>query len=157
MVTKRRIVEDAFGELALAGYVFDLDPAETQAAMRRLDAMMASWDEQGIRLGYAQGLPSEGDLDDEAGIPAHAIEPVTANLAVRIAAGYGKTLSLPTLTAARDGLNRLRNAAAMPRSRQIPDLPRGAGAKQWDRPFLPPASRDPLDVSADGNLDFLGN
>ena len=50
--TKREIVEEAYGELALAGYVFDLDPEEEQAALRKLDTMMAVWDARGVRLGY---------------------------------------------------------------------------------------------------------
>lgn len=157
MVTKRRLIEDAFGELALAGYAFDLQPDEMQAAARKLDQMLASWDAQGVRIGYAQGLPGESDLDDDSGIPAHAIEPVAMNLAVRLASGYGKTPATATLIAARDGINRLRNDSARPRSRTLTDLPRGAGARQWDRPFLPPASPEPLGVGDDGNLDFLGN
>ena len=43
MWTKTLLIEEAFGELALAGYVYDLRPEEMQAAGRRLETMMATW------------------------------------------------------------------------------------------------------------------
>mgnify|MGYP003525752305 CR=1 FL=1 len=53
--TKRQFVTQAFEEIGLAAYVFDLTPEQLQSALRRLDSMMASWNAKGIRLGYQIG------------------------------------------------------------------------------------------------------
>lgn len=160
--TKRNLVDEAYAELALAGYVFDLIPEEMQWALRRMDTMIALWDGQGIKLGYPLTTnPGASDLDQESGLPAWAVEPVYLNLAVRIAAGKGKTLQPRTQTAAADGLSLLRTYAAWPQQMQMPDsMPLGAGNKTWrtgQGPFATPPTFDPLRVGDGGALDFLGN
>lgn len=50
--TKRQFVTQAFEEIGLASYVFDLTPEQLDSALRRLDTMIASWNALGIRLGY---------------------------------------------------------------------------------------------------------
>lgn len=84
--TKRDIIGQAFDEIGLAGYVFDLQPQQIESALRRLDAMMATWNGKGVRLGYP--LPTsagDSDVDQEINVPDVAIEAMTLNLAVRIA------------------------------------------------------------------------
>jgi len=105
--TKRDIVNRAFEEIGLAGYVFDLAPQQLEGALQRLDAMMATWNGKGIRLRYP--LPSSNaasDLDQIIGVPDDALEAMHLNLAVRIAPGYGNDAFLrqPTdpLTAGPD-------------------------------------------------------
>ena len=72
--TKRDIVEQAFEEIGLASYVFDLQPQQLESALRRLDAMMATWNAKGIRLGYPlPSSPADSDLDQEVGVPDNAI------------------------------------------------------------------------------------
>ena len=48
--TKRQYIEQAFEEVGLAAYVFDLTPEQLQSALRKLDAMMAEWNAKGLRL-----------------------------------------------------------------------------------------------------------
>ena len=50
--SKRQIVEQAFEELGLATYVFDMTPDQFDSALKRLDAMIAEWSIKGINLGY---------------------------------------------------------------------------------------------------------
>ena len=50
--TKRDIVNQAFGEIGMADYVFDLQPQQLDSALRQLDMMMATWNGKGIRIGY---------------------------------------------------------------------------------------------------------
>ena len=45
--TKRQFVAQAFEEIGLASYVFDLTPEQLQSALRRLDTMMAAWNALG--------------------------------------------------------------------------------------------------------------
>ena len=56
--TKRQFIEQAFEEIGLAAYVFDLTPEQLQSALRRLDAMMAGWNTNGIRIGWPMPFQS---------------------------------------------------------------------------------------------------
>lgn len=157
--TKRNIVEEAFAELALAGYVFDLTPEELQTALRRLDLLMATWGEKGINVGYRQGLSPNGtDLDDESGLPLYAVQPAVMNLAVSLAAAFGKVPLPTTREAARDGMSVVMRRAAFPVEQQLPGtMPRGAGNKPWrttDRPFMPAPDTAPLQIAGDGGLQI---
>lgn len=156
--TKRQIIEEAFGELALAGYDYDLAPEEIQAALRRLDTMIAGWATSGIALGYHLGLSPDGsDPDEDSGIPLHAVEAVYMNLAVRIAAGKGKALMPSTKTAAKHAYDNLllrvvRDGMA---TQQLPGgIPLGAGHKpRYGEPFTTNHDTGPID-SMSGGLSF---
>jgi hypothetical protein len=56
MPTKRDIITDAFAELGLAEYIFDLQAEQLETAKRSLDRMMALWSGQGIVVSYPRGL-----------------------------------------------------------------------------------------------------
>lgn len=158
--TKRQLIDEAFAELAIASYVFDLDPEEQQTALRRLDTMMASWDGRGIHVGYAlPSGPSGSDLDDESGIPDSAAETVYLNLAIRLAPGFGKLVKPETKKSARDGYDQLLWASVYPQQQQLPHtMPRGAGNKTWRTtadPFFSVPDTDPLQITQGGDLDIL--
>lgn len=131
--TKQQLIEEAFGELALAGHTFDLDADTLESALKRLDTMMAEWDALGIDLGYAlPSSPEDSDIGDDAGIPNSACTTVWTNVAVRIAGSHGKTLTAETKTIAKSGYDRLLGAAVAPSAQQASGLPlNGAGNKPW--------------------------
>ena len=143
MWTKQQIIEAAFEELALAGYAYDLDPDQLEAALKKLDTMMAAWSSVGISLGYLlPANPDDSSLGDATGIPDTAIEAAYMNLAVKLAAARGKNLAAETKLRAKQGYDRLLGAAARAAARQAPmpsTLPRGAGNKPWrgGMPFFP--------------------
>lgn len=149
--TKRQYVTDALGELGIASYVFDLDADQIEAAVRRLDSMMAEWNGRGIRLGYPlPGSPGSTDIDADSGTPDSAHDAIITNLAVRLAPSYGKQVSAQTLATARHGINTLLARAAFPPEMQLPGtLPAGAGNK--GDTFTPQPS-DPLKVGPDGEM-----
>lgn len=152
--TKRHIVDAAMAELGLASYAFDLMPEQVEAALRRLDSMLAEWNACGIRLAYpVPSSPDLSDIDADSGIPDSAWEAVITGLAVRLAPSYGKTLSSATMTTARHALNTLMARAAMPSEMKLPAMPSGAGNKSLDAPFLAEPESD-LVVGPDGGLDF---
>lgn len=156
---KREIIELAFEEIGLAAYVFDLQPQQINGALRRLDTMMATWNGRGLRLGYPlPSSPSESDPDQECDVPDAAFEAMGLNLAVRIAPGYGKTVSPDTKASARSAYNQLMAQAAKPIPMQLDrySIPAGAGNKGWREgydPFLNEPT-DPLEVGPDGILDL---
>lgn len=148
--TKRDIVNQAFSEIGMADYVFDLQPEQLNAALRQLDMMMATWNGKGIRVGYP--LPSSfdgSDLDEVMGVTDMALEAMYLNLAIRISSGYGKTVSPETKAAAKYAYNQLMAKAAMPMEMQLGNqtIPSGAGNKGWrfDNPYL----RQPTDPLID--------
>jgi len=154
-LTKRQIVEEAYGELGMSQYVFDLDVDVIQRALRRLDAMMAEWNGRGLRLAYPiPATPDESDLDELTNLPDWANEAVTLNLAVRLAPGHGKAVSPQTLAAAKSAKDAVMARLAQPTEIQITNLPRGAGAKNRESTFLPGPS-DLLAAGADSSLEFL--
>jgi hypothetical protein len=159
--TKGDLVNAAFEELTLAeGDGFGITPDEEARALKRMDAMVATWAAKGVRIGYAfPSSPSASKLTDLAGIPDSAAETIFLNLAKRMAPGYGKQLNPETVAAARDGYDTLLWAAAMPPEQQLPHtMARGAGAKPWrtsNRPFLPRPDTDPLRNNDSGDLTIL--
>jgi hypothetical protein len=157
--TKRDIIEQAFEEIGLASYVFDLQPQQLDSALRRLDAMMATWNAKGLRLAYPlPSSPADSDLDQEIGAPDSAIEAMYLNLAIRISSGFGKTVSPDTKAAAKRAYNEVVANAAQPIEMQLGNetIPAGAGNKGWryyNNPFLREPT-DPITVGSDGILDL---
>lgn len=157
--SKRQIIEQAFAEIGLAAYVYDLQPEQVEDALRRLDTMMATWNGKGIRLGYPiPSSPGNSDPDQQCGVPDDAIEAMTLNLATRIAPAYGKVVMPETKASASMAYKALVMRSALPKEMQIDSMaiPAGAGNKQWrfnQDPFLP-QQVDPLTVGPDSELDF---
>lgn len=155
--TKRQFVTAAFEEIGLADYVFDLQPEQLEGALRRLDAMIAEWNAQGVRLGYAMpSSPQDSDLDEPTFVPDSAWEAIITNLAVRIAPGYGKTVSPDTKAIAKSGYNVLLQRATFPLEKQLPEtMPIGQGNKpwRWDNPYVYPPV-DPVDAGPDGPIEW---
>ena len=159
MWTKGQIIDQAFEELGLAGHVFDMTPEEQQSALRRLDTMMALWEAKGVRVGYLlASAPNDSDLNAASGLPDAAVEASYLNLAMRLAAAFGKVLSTDTRRAAREAYDTLLWAAAQPIEQQLPNtMPRGAGNKPWrsvNHPFFGRPDGSPLGTSQGGDLDI---
>ena len=155
--TKRQFITGAFEEIGLADYVFDLQPEQLQSALRRLDSMMMEWNAQGIRLGYPiASSPQDSDLDTETNTPDSAWEAVITNLAIRIAPGYGKTVSPDTKVSAKGAYNILLQRATYPLEQQLPStMPIGQGNKpwRWDNPYVNRPA-DPVDAGPDGPFEW---
>lgn len=153
--SKRQFVEAALEEIGLASYVFDLSPQQIETACRRLDAQMASWNALGIRVGYPlPGSPQDTGLDDETNVPDAAYEAIITNLGIKLAPSYGKTVSPDTKATAKRTYDTLLSRAAMPMEMQLPaSMPRGAGAKAYDDPFVD-NPEEPILAGRDGQLEF---
>jgi len=141
-------------EIGLASYAFDLMPEQREAALRRLDSMMAEWNGRGLRLGYpVPDNPADSDIDDSSNIPDAAWEAIITNLALRIAPSYGKQVNPETKVTARHSLNTIFARASLPTEMKLPSMPSGAGNKAIDNPFTPAPSSD-LIAGQDAVLDF---
>ena len=128
--TKRQFVEAALVELAIAGE-FDIDPESLQSALRSLDAMLATWNANGIKINYLMpSTPEDSELQVESGVPDSANEAIIKNLAIRIAPSYGKVVMPETRVAAKRSYSALLGTLCHPPEMQPPStLPKGAGYK----------------------------
>lgn len=157
--TKRQIIEQAFEAIGLAAYTFDLTQDQMQSALRKLDAMMAGWDANGIRLAYPMpSAPNLSDIDADTSVPDYAIEAMYTNLAIRIAPAYGKQVPEAIHMAADQAYGNLVNQAATPVvEMQFPHtMPRGAGNKPWRyriNPFMDKPA-DTIQVGNDSELTY---
>lgn len=156
--TKRQYIEQAFTEIGLAGYIFDITPEELNTALRQLDSMIAKWNGRGIRLSWPMpSSPENDDLDDATNVPDAANEAIYCSLAVRIAPTFGKTVGGQTQFFAKEGYDLLLSRAAEPIPKQLPHtMPAGAGNKPWrnnDSPFIRPPI-DPLLAGPDAPIEF---
>lgn len=155
--TKRQFVEEAFEELGFASYIYDLAPEQLQAALRRLDAMMASWNANGIRLGYPlSSSPEDSELDTETNVPDSANEAIYLALAVRLAPTVGKQVSPETKQSAKAAYNNMLTQLIELPEMQFQRLPSGAGNKSWrfnNDPFLEPPTSS-IETGNDGDLEF---
>lgn len=129
--TKRQLVNQAFTQIGLANYTFDLQSEQLQTALRLLDGMMAIWNAQGLLLSYPiPTSPENSDLDEETNIPDRANEAVYLNLAQRIAMAFGRPVMPELKQFAWTAYQTLLRISTMPREMQFPNtLPRGAGNK----------------------------
>jgi len=156
--TKRQFVEQAFDEIGLANYVFDLQPEQLQSALRRLDTMMATWNAKGIRLAYPlPSSPQDSDLDQETDVPDSAYEAIYTNLAIRIAPSFGKNVAIEVKTSAKQAYDVLLQRATAPIEKQLPrSMPAGSGNKPWriDDPFVAPP-QSPVQTGSEGFLEPL--
>ncbi len=159
--SKRQLVESAFEEIGLASYVFDLSPEQLQSAVKRLDAMMATWAEKGIIVGFPVSTnPDDATLAQDTGIPDYSAEAIYVNLSVRLAPTVGKAVSVETKAAAKAAYDALALRFAIPNQQQYQyGLPAGAGAKSWrlnGDPFLPSQDTSPITLAQNGQLTFNG-
>lgn len=104
--SKLDIIGAAFAEIGLGDYAFDATPAEKQAALSRLDALMARWLARGIQTGYVvENNPDADTISGSSGIAQELVRGVILNLAVDIAPSYGKQVLPHTAAAALGGYN----------------------------------------------------
>lgn len=160
--TKRELIVQAFEEIGLASYVFDLTPDQLNSAMKRLNGMMAVWSSKGIKLGYPIPVTaSGGDLDDDSNIPDYANEAVYLNLGIRIAPSFGKTVSPDVKSNAKLAYDNLLIKAAFPQEMQLPStMPLGLGNKTHrigSSEFSDEPDDNPLQVGGNGQLIFVGD
>lgn len=92
IVTKSDILLEAFSKLRINGLTVNATPEDTSLALRRLSSLIAAlpWS-----IGYLQP-ESYGDDDpnDDSGLTASLVDPVSTLLAYRIAPDFGKQVSM---------------------------------------------------------------
>lgn len=129
MSTKRYLIDMAFSEIGLSGYVFDQQADEREEALHKLDGYMAMLKNQGVDLGYNFPLTNAAsDLDDESNLPNYAEMAIWQQLALRLCPAYGKTASQVLVSSAHQAKAHLMAfIATIPSTRYPSTLPIGRG------------------------------
>jgi hypothetical protein len=128
-ITNVQLIGDALRELNVISEIETPSAEQGSHALRKLNQMMAEWEEAGVRLEYfAQTV-----MGDDCPIPAYAEGGVTAQLATRLASTYGAEVSIALANSATTGYATiLRTAmnAALPVSLMV-TRPRGSGDRNF--------------------------
>jgi hypothetical protein len=156
MWTKKQIIEQAFEEIGLASYIFDITADQLESALRRLDLMVASWQARNIQIGYPlPASPGNSNIDEQIQTSLNNNEALVLNLAVRLAPAYGKSVSPDTKATAKLLYDQLLIEAAMPYEQQfVRTLPLGAGYKRTDQVFVNSPDLNPLIVENNDQMLF---
>ncbi|MDZ7905164.1 MAG: packaged DNA stabilization gp4 family protein [Cypionkella sp.] len=125
--TKRDIVHQAYTEIGVADYEFDLQPEMLQSGLRQLDLLLAGWATAGIRIGFSGGN-GKGDIDAETAVPEWALRALYLNLAMDMAAGFGKQPSPRTMAQAKESYDMLLARTVIPLPRRLIGY---AGSGTW--------------------------
>jgi hypothetical protein len=137
--TKRQIIDQAMTELGVAAYDFDANPSELQDALLSLDMMMGVWINKGIVFtptAYPVSTDQTvGSLSEDTNAPLEAIPAMYYNLALEIAAMFGKQASPSTMGKAAATFGLIMGNKTIPEVSFIGAL-RGAGAKRPLSPFI---------------------
>jgi hypothetical protein len=155
--TKREFVQQAFSEIGLSNYAFDLSPEMLNDGLRRLDSMLAGWQNNGIRLGYPTSSKYDGsDLDQDSNIQDIYNEAVYLNLALRLAPSYGRQVLPDTKDNAKKAYDGLLLACTKPPESRHMTMVSGAGNRQvgyFNTSFIP-TPKEPITTGDDGILNL---
>jgi len=152
--TKKEFILESLSEIGIASYVFDVDNEQLQTALKKLDAMMATWNFQGIRIGYPLPLnPNDSTLDDDTNVPDSADEAIILNLAIRLAPSYGKMVQAETKQIAKEAYNTLLGVALTPNQVSLGLIQTGAGSKRVKNTFVQTYT-EPLDAGNDSEIIY---
>ncbi len=158
MITKNELVVDAFEQLRISGLTVSPSPSEITSAVRRMDSMILSWQNQGLCLNYnnSEGY-SKTDPLQESGIADSDALAVVLNLAKTLAPSYGQQIDRATLGEAKTAFEGLYSVELTMRE---PDTfqPTGAGNSVYgirqQFSYQEPEISPPSDCSA--NNIFVG-
>lgn len=151
--SKRSLIELAFDDCGMAGYVFERTPEEYTQGLRKLNAMMAEWPFN--LTGYYQPDLADGDGQDESGIDPKYTQAVATCLAYRMAPGFGKTLSSELMAAKARSLAYLTSEVSTIANMAFPSgTLRGSGNnwRQYESPFINEGGPQPDPNVDPGNL-----
>lgn len=150
--TKRQFIEQAFDELGLASYDFDLQPEQLNSALIKLDAMMATWNALAIKINYP--LFVESDMDDDTGVLDAANEAIYLNLALRLAGSLGKALTQDQKQNAKEAKDALMLSTLNVQKINLPSsLPIGAGNKTLRNYIIPTKRNNITDLGQSAGFD----
>jgi len=150
--TKGDIVRKALRKIGVASSatLTQVEPESMADALEDLEDMMAQWDAEGIKIGYAFSVDPP-QPDDDSMLPDWAWNGAALCLANQIAIDYQRPVTPDMKTDAYEAKMAIRKAIVfVPSLARRNDMPRGQGFK----PFI---NRNRFYIEADPLIDEDGN
>ena len=155
-MTKGEIVENAFTEIGMASYVYQLQAEDIAFGLQLLEYVILFLDSEGIELNWPLADdPFKVDPQEQVNLPPYSISGVTAQLAIDLCSGYGKSPNPATVMRAARGFNSMISVGAMPgRIALNHAVPLGSGNKYWRmyRTFVHADRPRRIDITPNGNI-----
>ena len=131
METAQSVINDVLQEILVQASEQSIETVDFNNAVRYMNRMMATFDAEGISLGYTQVTKAS----DIITIPMGAIEGLIFNLALRLTTAYDIPVAGTLALNAREAKNAMRNLSVFIEPTQFPcTLPIGSG-NEWDNSF----------------------
>lgn len=128
--TKKQLIEQAFNEIGLMNYQFDMEPEDAQNACVTLDSLVA-----GLNLPLSYNMtdnPSDTDLNQDSGLPNWANTPIYLLLAVALCPRYGKVANQDLKARAQQAKSGMYTMTANTNiACPLNNVPSGQGNKAW--------------------------
>ncbi len=122
------VIKRALQKILVQAPESPLEPDEYRDAITELNLMMAEFEAKNIDLGYT---PVDS-IGDDVTVVDGVLAGIIANLAIRMEADFGGTVSAGLYKEARDGMTTIRLIGAAEFVTPFPEtLPRGSGNYQW--------------------------
>lgn len=152
--TKRQLIQTAYEEIGIT-YVFDLQPEMMHSGLKRLESIMATWNADGVLIGYPiASNPDNADLDEDSNIPDHANQAVYSALAIALAPSYGKAISPQLAATANKSYKTMIARNTKPLTRESVGTVTGAGNESGLTGVFFPATQPTLETSTGQELEF---
>jgi len=131
METAQSVIDDTLQEILVGASEQAIQSVDFASAMRYMNRMMATFDAEGIALGYTQVTKAS----DAITIPLGAIEGLIFNLALRLTTSYDIPVAGTLAINAREGKEAMRKLAVFIQPTAYPcTLPIGSG-NEYDNTF----------------------
>lgn len=103
MSSKIKLIDKAYSKLEISGLTFNPTPEDVTLAVDELESMMAELDSRNACVGY--NFEDEPEPSSESYIPKWAENAIQTNVAVRLAADFGKVASPSLQTQANQSMS----------------------------------------------------
>jgi len=124
MTTVAQIINGAAEEIGVKTAEINLEPADFQVILNRMNDMLLEWVDSGLVTSYTEVTNSTAVVD----IERHAIAAIKYNLAIRCAPAFQKVITPALAALASDTLQRLEASSINIGEVAMPDtLPIGSG------------------------------
>jgi hypothetical protein len=143
--TKRELVLDAYDEVGLASYAFNLKPAQIERAVRKLDRAMGVLVGKGVQVGYPLTNSTAGlDVTVETNLPVWATEGVVLGLGISLATGLGKQIPMELRSRYKEAMAVIfdRSDNGIPEMQRQENTPAGMG-NMYRAGYIDPFLSDP--------------
>lgn len=156
--TKRQFIDRALSEIGLGKRSYTPSAEDYADALTIADSMVESWHGRlGLGVGWpVTDNPDDSSVDTETDVPGIFVEAVALQLAIRLAASYGKQVMPDTKANASQSFKTMVAKLSKPKPKPMPQgIPLGGGNRWRGRIFTPVPERTSDLVDGDNTIESI--